>query len=167
MRPFRSDDAAEFQRVVTQSLPHLRPWMDWAAESYDLDAAEAFLAGIARNSDSLTYAITDGEGIVGVVGAEMHNTFAEIGYWLHPAHTGRGLVTLAAADLIELAFAREGIERVEIWHDAANSASSGVPRRLGFTQVARRTPPREPAFGGKIGIDVVWELRRGQFLKLR
>jgi ribosomal-protein-serine acetyltransferase len=37
-----------------------------------------------------------------------------------------------------------------------------VPRRLGFTEVARRSPPREPAFGGEVGIDVIWELTHAE-----
>lgn len=56
----------------------------------------------------------------------------EIGCWLHPAHTGR------------------------------NHATGGVPRRLGFTEIACRTPPREPACGNS-----TWcgELRRQQTIK--
>jgi RimJ/RimL family protein N-acetyltransferase len=84
----------------------------------------------------------------------------EIGYWLHPAHTGHGYATTAAGLLVEEAFALPWVARVQIWHDAANAASAGVPRRLGFTEIARRTPPREPAFGGEVGIDVIWELTR-------
>ncbi|RDI18261.1 hypothetical protein [Lentzea flaviverrucosa] len=33
-------------------------------------------------------------------------------------------------------------------------------RRLGFTEIDRRAPPREPAIGNRVGVDVVWELRR-------
>jgi len=84
----------------------------------------------------------------------------EVGYWLHPAHTGRGLATAAAAEVVEFAFALDGVRRVQIRHDAANTASGGVPRRLGFTEVGRRTPPREPAFGSRAGVDVVWESSR-------
>ncbi|NGY63931.1 GNAT family N-acetyltransferase, partial [Lentzea sp. NEAU-D13] len=84
----------------------------------------------------------------------------EIGYWLHPGHTGRGHATSAAAELVEFAFALDGVRGVQIWHDEANIASGGVPRRLGFTKIGRRTPPREPAFGNRVGVDVVWELRR-------
>ncbi|MFC3895958.1 hypothetical protein ACFOWZ_31165 [Lentzea rhizosphaerae] len=52
------------------------------------------------------------------------------------------------------------MRRVQIWHDEANVASSGVPRRLGFTEIERRTPSRQPAIGKRVGVDVVWELRR-------
>ena len=93
-----------------------------------------------------------------MAGADRAGDLVEIGYWLHPAHTGRGLATAAAAELVEFAFGLDGVRRVQIWHDAANLASGGVPRRLGFTEIDRRTPPREPAFGDEAGVDVVWEL---------
>jgi hypothetical protein len=55
-----------------------------------------------------------------------------------------GLATAAAAALVGQAFTLEDIDRVEIVHDAANTASGGVPRRLGFTQIERRTSAQRP-----------------------
>ncbi|MHA6782362.1 GNAT family N-acetyltransferase [Pseudonocardia saturnea] len=78
----------------------------------------------------------------------------EIGYWLHPAHTGHGFVTAAVGALTAEAF-RIGADRVEIVHDAANTRSGAVPRRLGFAEVARR-PPQEELSSGEAGEDVVW-----------
>ncbi|MEV6236364.1 GNAT family N-acetyltransferase [Lentzea sp. NPDC051838] len=165
LRRLTEADLDELIRVVQESLPHLRPWMPWAAGDYDASTAAGFL-GIAvstwERGTMFHHAITvDGE-IVGVATADRtdENDLVEIEYWLHPAHTGRGLATNAASQLVELAFSLEGVRRVQIWHDEANVASSGVPRRLGFTEIGRRTPPREPAIGNRVGVDVVWELRR-------
>jgi RimJ/RimL family protein N-acetyltransferase len=74
--------------------------------------------------------------------------------------TGSTPDTRAAGELVEFAFALDGVRRVQIRHDEANVASSGVPRRLGFTEIDRRTPSREPVIGRRVGVDVVWELRR-------
>ncbi len=165
LRKLSDADAEELLRVVTESLPHLRPWMPWAAGGYDAATAAGFLAmavGSWERGTMFHHAITVDGAIVGVVTADRtaERDLVEIGYWLHPAHTGRGLATRAAAELVEFAFALDGVRRVQIWHDAANIASSGVPRRLGFTEIDRRTPPREPAIGNRVGVDVVWELRR-------
>ena len=84
----------------------------------------------------------------------------EIGYWLHPERTGRGLATRATAALVGHAFALPDIDHVQVWHDAANVAGGAVPKRLGFTQVDRRTPPRDPMTPGEVGIDVIWQLDR-------
>ncbi|WP_237047575.1 GNAT family N-acetyltransferase [Lentzea guizhouensis] len=165
LRKLSEDDAPELVRVVRESLPHLRPWLEWATDSYDHATAEAFLVaaveGWARGT-LFDQAITSDGAIVGVVSAGREDDLVEIGYWLHPAHTGRGLVTRAVAEVVELAFGLPGVRRVQIWHDEANVASGAVPRRLGFTEVDRRTPPRDPRFGAEIGVDVVWELRRDQ-----
>jgi ribosomal-protein-serine acetyltransferase len=84
----------------------------------------------------------------------------EIGYWVHPRHLRQGLATAAAAALTDAAFGLPGIGRVEIVHDEANVASSGVPRKLGFTEIARQPHPDGPQTPGESGIDVVWRLTR-------
>ncbi|SER42468.1 Protein N-acetyltransferase, RimJ/RimL family [Lentzea xinjiangensis] len=165
IRKLTDTDAAELLRVVTESLAHLRPWAPWAAGDYDASTVTEFLAASEdgwERGTSFTHAITVDDAIIGVAAADRpgHADLVEIGYWLHPAHTGRGHATAAAAELVEFAFALDGVHRVQIWHDEANVASSGVPRRLGFTEIGRRTPPREPAIGRRAGVDVVWELRR-------
>lgn len=163
LRKLSDADAPELLRVVTESLAHLKPWMSWATDDYDASSATGFLASSAKgwaDGRLFNHAITVDGAIVGIAGADRAGDLVEIGYWLHPAHTGRGLATAAAAELVEFAFALDGVRRVQIWHDEANIASSGVPRRLGFTEIDRRTPPREPAFGSEAGVDVVWELSR-------
>jgi ribosomal-protein-serine acetyltransferase len=164
LRKLSDTDAAELLRVVRESLAHLQPWMSWATDDYNTSSAVGFLAATAdgwEHGTLFNHAITVEGAIVGVAGADLtgHADLVEIGYWLHPAHTGHGHATSAAAELIEFAFALDGVRKVQIWHDEANTASGSVPRRLGFTEIDRRTPPREPAFGNRVGVDVVWELR--------
>ena len=50
------------------------------------------------------------------------------------------------------------MDRIEIVHDELNVASAGVPRKLGFTEVARR--PLDPPPPAGTGIGVVWRLVR-------
>jgi ribosomal-protein-serine acetyltransferase len=163
LRAWVPNDAPTLHRLVTEAQDSLRRWMSWATGEYTLADAEAFIAGVAEHraeGSVRAYAITVRGAPVGVVGLE-RNEFpdaVEVGYWLHPAHTGHGYATLATRLVIEDAFAMPWVARVQIWHDIANTASAGVPRRLGFTEVGRRSPPREPAFGGEAGIDVIWEL---------
>lgn len=157
-------DAAEMHRVVTEALAHLAPWMTWATDDYDLAAATANAVHTDHAWECRTafaYAILLSGAVVGACELRPVRADAmELGYWLHPAHTGRGLATEAAGLLVAQAFALPGVRSVEIWHDAANTASSRVPKRLGFTEVARRTPPREPLTPGEVGVDVVWRLTR-------
>lgn len=160
-----SADVGALHRAVTESLEHLRPWMPWAAGDYPATAAETFIDDATsrwHTGRAYTYLITTGEHIAGTISLERRigDGGLEIGYWLHPDHTGRGLVTTAAEALTEQAFALPGIGRVEIWHDAANTASRRVPERLGFTCVDSHHPSRFAHTPGKAGVEVVWRLTR-------
>ncbi|MCK7625127.1 GNAT family N-acetyltransferase [Streptomyces sp. RS10V-4] len=88
----------------------------------------------------------------------------EAGYWLHPGWTGRGLATMTAAGLVDQAFHLAGPDRVEIHHDAANTAGGAVARRLGFTEAERRpSPDTGPAAPGGNGIDVIRRMTAQQW----
>jgi len=164
LRRWRAGDADVAYRVVMESLEHLRPWMPWAAD-YDHDQAVRFTAQSEEDwasRDAYQYAITSDGVVVGSCGLvrRIGPGGLEIGYWLRPADTGRGLVTAAAAALVREAFALPEVDRVEIIHDLANTRSAGVPRRLGFTEVGRRASRQLPAAPGESGIEVVWRLTR-------
>jgi RimJ/RimL family protein N-acetyltransferase len=166
LRRWRDDDIDSVLRVVTESLDHLAPWMPWAAGGYGPDDAAAFVErSLAdwRKGTAYNYAIIAADdAIVGSCGlmARIGAGGLEIGYWLHPGYTGRGIATRAAAALTAEAF-RIGADRVEIVHDAANERSGAVPRRLGFVEVARRRPPQQPVTSAEVGEDVIWRLVGG------
>ncbi|HLH81928.1 MAG TPA: GNAT family N-acetyltransferase [Trebonia sp.] len=165
LRRWRAADLAASCDAVLASLDHLRPWMPWAADFSRASQAE-FLAGCERDWESgaaFNYAMLADGAIAGSVGlmARIGPGGLEIGYWVHQAHTRRGLATAASAALVEQAFALPGIERVQIVHDEFNVASGGVPRKLGFTVAGRRPLDHRPP--GGTGMGVVWELTRAQW----
>ncbi|GAA2221734.1 GNAT family N-acetyltransferase [Streptomyces amakusaensis] len=165
LRPFRPEtDLPELFQVIEESLEHLRPWMPWVAE-HSLAKTTDFLAGRAAlwaSGEEFTYAIVLDGAIVGVCALlRREDTPAEvreIGYWLHPAATGRGLATRAARALAEQAFRLPGVDCVEIVHDPANLPSGAVPARLGFTEHLRR--PSERLAPAETGEEQVWRLSR-------
>jgi ribosomal-protein-serine acetyltransferase len=165
LRRWRAADADELYRVVSDCLDHLRPWMPWA-DGYDRSRAEQFVtlsehdwqAGVAFH-----YAILSDGAVAGSCGLmrRVGPGGMELGYWLHPAYTGRGLATAATAALVEQAFGLPGVDHVLIVHDLANTASGAIPRRLGFDQVERRARS-QPGAPGEAGVDLVWRLTREQ-----
>ncbi|WP_441247733.1 GNAT family N-acetyltransferase [Kitasatospora sp. McL0602] len=158
-------DLDELVRVIDESVEHLRPFMPWAAE-HSREATAEYLAGTVTgwaSGEAHNYAIVSGGRVVGNSSFFRRDPAddparREIGYWLHPAATGRGLATRAAEGLVREAFALPGVTYVEIVHDEANTASGAVPRRLGFTEHRRRAC--EPAAPGESGTDVIWRLTR-------
>jgi len=164
LRRWRAADSGTVCDLVLGSLEHLRPWMSWAAEFGPQDAAR-FTGQCEQDWESGTafgYAITSGGAAVGSCGlmARIGPGGLEIGYWVRAGRLRQGLATAAAAALVDAAFGLPGIDRVEIVHDEANVASSGVPRKLGFTEIARRPHPDGPQSPAESGTDVVWRLTR-------
>jgi len=97
-----------------------------------------------------------------VGGCGLHRRIApdglEIGYWVHPGFTRRGLATGAASLLTDAALAQPDISHVEIHHDKANVASAGIPRKLGFQFIGeQRDEPEAPA---ELGIEWRWRMHK-------
>jgi ribosomal-protein-serine acetyltransferase len=162
LRRWRVDDLDASCAAIFASLEHLRPWMPWAV-GFSRAAQADFLAGCERDwraGVAYNYAIAVVGEIAGSTGlmARIGAGGLEIGYWVHRAYTRQGLATAASAALAEQAFALPGIDRVQIVHDELNVASSGVPRKLGFTEIERRPLDHKPL--GGTGMGVVWELTR-------
>ncbi|MFD9124408.1 GNAT family N-acetyltransferase [Kitasatospora sp. NPDC059571] len=165
LRSFHGEaDAAELFGVIEEALEHLRPWVSFAAEHSWASTLE-FLARrpvLWASGQAFTYAIVLDGAIVGSCGlfrrTDTPDNGREIGYWLHPAATGRGVATRAVRALCEQAFRLAGVDHVEIVHDAANHASGAVPARLGFTEHLRR--PARPLAPADTGEDRIWRLTR-------
>ncbi|WP_345696373.1 GNAT family N-acetyltransferase [Kitasatospora terrestris] len=140
LRRRRRSDAAGLNATVTTNLEHLRPWMPWAGRAPEMAQSVEMAAAGERIWDEGTdfmYVVDTAADPAAVLGAfGLHGRIGagalELGYWVDAAHTGRGIATGAARALTEAALALPGIVRVEIHCDEANTASAGVPRRLGY-----------------------------------
>jgi RimJ/RimL family protein N-acetyltransferase len=137
LRPWTDDDAPALSRAIAESLEHLRPWMPWAADEPRTDDERRAWIREAEDCDDVLLGMwLDGE-IVG--GCGLHPRIGanglELGYWVHAAHLRRGIATDAVRELTEMAFAREGVEHVEIHHHPGNVASGRVAAAAGFTLV--------------------------------
>jgi ribosomal-protein-serine acetyltransferase len=167
LRRWRVDDAAALLAAVIESQEHLRPWMPWA-DGYDENRAAEFLRECDvqwASGSAFAYAIMVGDQIVGSAG--LHKRVGdgglEIGYWVHSDWTGRGIATDATAALTDAALALPGVDRVAIYHDAANVASGRIPAKLGYARLGEQ-PTRDlwPAAPGETGTDVVWQVTSGR-----
>lgn len=146
----RIGDGAVLNLAVVRALPHLKPWMAWAQQAPTVEQSEA----IARRMQAqfllrehlayylFDYAEDSPRGLHGargrlIGGAGLHRIDwlmrrFEIGYWLAPDATGRGLASEAVRALARMAFERLRARRLEIRTDAFNFASRAVAERCGF-----------------------------------
>lgn len=152
MRCWNPSDAQLLKDALDSSLEHLRPFMDWAHDEPQpveakVDLLRAFRA-VFDTGGSFIMGIFDRteEEVLG--GSGLHARIGpgglEIGYWVRASATRQGIATEASAALTRVAFEVCEADRVEIRIEPRNTASFGVPRKLGFVEEAtlrRRLPP--------------------------
>ena len=167
LRRWQLEDVAEMQNAVTASLDHLRPWMDWAqheplSAKDRLDLIASWDRDWQAGGDVVFGVFRQGETIGG---CGLHRRgkpdTLDIGYWVHVDHVRQGYATELAAGLTTAGLKLKGIERVEIHHDKANTASEAIPRRLGFRRGEDR--PAEITAPGQVGIDCTWWMARDEW----
>ena len=171
LRCWEPADAPALVEAIAESLEHLRAWMPWVKdEPMSLDAKIEQLRGFRGKFDrdeDYVYAIFDREEARVLGGTGFHprvgDGVLEIGYWIHAAFEGRGLVTEAVAALARTAFATHGgVHRLEIRCDPRNARSAAVPARLGFAHEGTfRRHARLP--DGTFRDTMIWALHADDF----
>ncbi|WP_436501409.1 GNAT family N-acetyltransferase [Actinokineospora sp. HUAS TT18] len=132
--------AEEFLTHLDGIRDHLGQWLAWHDRVPDLAAARAWLVGFAEKQvrdEGRVFGVWVGGKLSGGVSFPSFSTatgICEVGVWLAPEVTGRGLVTLAVRHLIDWAVFERGIARVEWYSAVGNEPSIAVARRLGFTK---------------------------------
>lgn len=133
LRPPTSSDAPVLAAAVNESLAELRLWMPWAASEYDESAALAWIAGDFGAEH--TFVMIDPEGtLVGSCGLNQLdglNKSANLGYWVHSAHVGRGYATQATCQLAMLGHNQFDLHRIEIAMSVRNEGSRRVAEKAG------------------------------------
>ena len=164
---WRADAVDAISALVERSRPTLSQFLAWALDPLDAESEAAAQADAERRwregLDAGWVIVEDGapRGMLGLHRRGGPDEL-EIGYWLDDAATGRGLMTEACTMATDVAFGIEGIEVVEIVHDAANARSAGVPARLGYSRVAAFTVT--PVAPLESGVKVRWIVRRRDWL---
>ena len=105
-----------------------------------IDDASALIDLVnSRNAtnDSVQWAITlkEGDAMIGIIGYwrfEKEQHLAELGYMLHPAHWGQGLVSEAIGAVLKFGFGTLGLHRVEAVTRPENAASIRALEKNGF-----------------------------------
>ena len=146
LRPFRSEDLDDIWPVVSD--PEFPKLMSWSAHTERAQAAgfiDATGASLADGTGA-TWAIEQGGHVIGCVALEdiawtvraWRVDRAELGYWLAPAHWGKGLMTEAADAAVRFGFHTIGLHKITVGCIAENTASRRVIEKLGFRFVGRQ-----------------------------
>jgi RimJ/RimL family protein N-acetyltransferase len=104
------------------------------------------LAHLVEGDGAHMWTVREATTPVGVVGLLGDVAVPGLSWMLCRQAWGRGLMTEAAAAVIQYAFATLGFDRVEAWVESTNVRSLATARRLGLTEygrLAQRYPHRE------------------------
>jgi RimJ/RimL family protein N-acetyltransferase len=164
---WNDEDVDVVRATVERSRPELSKFLGWAMQpltatdesARQRESAERWRAGLM-----VGWGIYEDASFRGMLGLHRRGGphELEIGYWLDTQATGRGLMTAACTLATDVAFRTDGVELVEIVHDANNLRSAGVPARLGYARVAAFTGT--PVAPLESGIKVRWIARRREWL---
>jgi ribosomal-protein-alanine N-acetyltransferase len=157
-------DAERLAELVVRSRDFLAPWEPVRPESYFTVAGqrEAVAQSLKARASGLVepFVILDEDGLVAgrinlnnIVRGPFQS--ASMGYWLDQQATGRGLATMAAGELVDLAFGTLGLHRVEAGTLPHNHASQAVLLRNGFEQFGYA--PRYLAIAGVYSDHVLFQ----------
>ena len=136
LRPFRLDDAYRLYCAVRESVRELKPWMSWATDDYNEQAAREYITiARARWEEHVFYgfAITRGEDLLGACTlSSIHSIyhFCNLGYWVRTSCHGQGVAGRAAKLAAHFAFEHLGIIRVEIVIATGNQDSIRVAEKI-------------------------------------
>ncbi|MEU0882160.1 GNAT family protein [Lentzea sp. NPDC005914] len=140
LRPLEPWQAEEFFAHIERGRDFIGQHIAFADAAKDLDGARNLLQRYADKAAGDAARICgiwlDDKLVGGVMLREMDVKQArtEVGCWLEPAATGKGLITRAARVLIDWAIRERGMHRVEWLVSSENAPSIAVARRLGMTK---------------------------------
>ncbi len=144
IRCYEPRDATLLAELVESSVEHLREFMSWVDQEPQtleqrVDLLRRFRSGFDAG-DVFTYGIfareereqLGGTGLMPRIGPGG----LEIGYFVGAGATRQGIATESTAALTRVGFDVCEADRIEIRIEPRNTASFGIPRKLGFTEEA-------------------------------
>ncbi|MGH3507627.1 MAG: GNAT family N-acetyltransferase [Nocardioidaceae bacterium] len=143
LRPFTDNDAPGIAEACGD--PRTQHWLAFMPNPYTEADALSWLASAAERvstGEGVWWAVVDpadGQLLANVGLPRIRRDEGEVGYWAHPAARGRGVVSEAAAAVVEHAFTPEaagglGLRRLTLHAAAENAASRRVAEVNGFRE---------------------------------
>ncbi|WP_031485310.1 GNAT family N-acetyltransferase [Streptomyces bicolor] len=171
LRPLEPWHAEEFLANLERGREFIGQYIPFGSNATDVTSARETLQRYAdmRAADTASYhgIWLDGKLVGGVLTLNFDAVTGncEVGCWLEPAATGRGLITRAMRVLIDWAVEERGIHRVEWVAASGNTPSLNVARRLGMTRdgVRRQAHP----YGGVRHDLEVWSILAPEWREAR
>ena len=130
--------SARYVELVNENSEYLAQWLEWPRFCKNQDNFKEFAKESLHNyadGKSMTCAIEYRGEIVGNCGLNAINhrlKMVEIGYWIGKQYQGNGIVTRVCHYLIDYAFTKLNMEKVQIATAEDNNRSKAICERLGM-----------------------------------
>lgn len=129
------EHASEIFRILDSEREYMRIWLPFVdttlAVEDSINAVKMLTGGIDKQF-SIFYK-NELVGLVGFKDTDLNNQRTEIGYWLSQKAQKKGIMTSSVEALIDYAFNKKGINRIQIRVAIRNIPSRSIPERLGFS----------------------------------
>jgi ribosomal-protein-alanine N-acetyltransferase len=163
-RPVTPEDAAVLAELLQRSREYLAPWDAARPDGfYTVEGQVEVIAALLTDREqgrAEPHVILDDDGAV--AGRATLNTIVRgafqscsLGYWVATEAAGRGLATAAAGAMVEVAFDRLDLHRVEASTLRHNVRSQRVLERNGFVRFG--LAPQYLKIAGRWQDHVLWQ----------
>ncbi|MBE0638136.1 MAG: GNAT family N-acetyltransferase [Bacteroidales bacterium] len=129
-------DAEPLFLLIDQNRERLRNWLPFVDMTTNASQTEAFIGSLfTPHCREMVFTIryhNETAGLIGFKDIDRINKKLEIGYWIAPQFEGKGIITKSVAAMIDAAFEKMEMNRVQICCGVGNIKSSNVPKRLNF-----------------------------------
>lgn len=126
-------------RLIIQHREYLSNWLMFVNTTQEMeDIQKHCTESIERNRNGLEYAFVIMHnnllvGRIGIYKIDLKNKIGDIAYWLSPEYQGQGIMIQSCKALIDFAFQKLELNRLEIRCSVDNARSIAVPTKLNFT----------------------------------
>lgn len=129
-------DAVDIYNTINNQRGYLSVWLPFVEYTKNIDYTKKYIQSILESpDDTKIYVIQYNDSFGGLIGFNKINKLnksAEIGYWLSEPLQKKGIVTKSVKVLIDFAFRKLDINRIQIKCNTENIRSKKIPQRLGF-----------------------------------
>ena len=139
LRRISQNDAADIFHTIQSQRSYLLTWLPFVAWTREISDTKAYIDQVLNTPEDkaeLVFVIRYDDEFAGIIGfkeTDRINKKTELGYWLSESFQKKGIITLSLQELLKLAFDKLKMNRVQIRCAVGNTASSNIPKRLGFT----------------------------------
>ena len=125
-------------RVINENRNVLRKWLPFVDNTWKINDTEIFIRSVLLSSGpkpDIVYEIWYQDNFAGLIAlkeVDRFNKRTELGYWLNPEVQGKGIMTTCCRCLIDFAFKKLKMHRLQIKVGIGNAPSARIPEKLGF-----------------------------------